>query len=302
MSVGVFEIACIFIVVATLAAMARTRSAADLLRDYATLAAGAWLGEESSLRAYHFYAYAPSWHVFVSKVPVLVPLIWPLVVLSARDVTAALSPAGTTRRRAALTVLAVVTFDASLVEVVAVRAGLWSWTEAGHLGVPLIGMLGWGYFAMGASWPRHRALAIAAGLLATHVLVLSSWWLLFRWSARGELGALGFVPLAALSATGGWWAARARREGRVMSPSIWGPRVLAAGLFFALLVATAPREGALWIHTALVALPYLVATSFTSRRGTRSPADPREATATSPPGTAPASASRGGSAPRSHAS
>jgi hypothetical protein len=280
-SVAVFEIACVCIVLATLAAMARSRPTGALVRDYAVLAVGAWLGEESSIQAYRFYRYASSWHGFVSDVPVLVPLIWPLVVLSARDVAAALSPPGASRARLALAVLAIVAFDASLVEVVAVRAGLWSWTEAGHLGVPLVGMLGWGYFALGASWPRHRAVAIAAGLASTHVLVLASWWLLFRWTARGELGSLGFVPLAAVAGLGAWLAARARRAGRVMSPEIWGPRVLAAGLFFTLLVATAPRDGALWIHTALVAVPYLVATSLTTRRGTRSPAAPPGATATS---------------------
>lgn len=293
MSVAAFEVACVCVVLATLVAMARTRPPMALVRDYAVLAASAWLGEETSIRLYHFYRYAPSWHGFVADVPVLVPLIWPLVVLSARDVVAATAPAGTSRARLALTVLAVVAFDASLVEVVAVRAGLWSWTEAGHLGVPLIGMLGWGYFALGASWPRHRALAVAAGLVSTHALVLASWWLFFRWTARGELGGLGFVPLAAASALGAWAAARARRAGRVMSPSIWGPRVLAAGLFFVLLVATAPRDGALWLHTALVAVPYLVATSLTSRRGTRSQVDPRGATATSPAGTGSTSPFRG---------
>lgn len=281
MSLRVFEVACVCIVLATLVAMARSRPRLELARDYAVLALGAWLGEESCIRAYAFYRYAPAWDAFVSRVPLLVPLIWPLVVLSARDVAAALSPPGTTRGRLALSVLAVVAFDASLVEVVAVRAGLWSWAEAGHLGVPLVGMLGWGYFALGVSWPRRPLLAIAAGFASTHVLVLTSWWLCFRWLARGELGRFGFVPLAAASVLFAWTAARARRQGRVMSPAVWVPRVLAASLFFVLLVVTAPRDGALWLHTALVAAPYLVATSLTSRRGTRSPADPPGATATS---------------------
>lgn len=286
----VFEITCAVIVVATLLTMARSRDRRALALDYATLAVAAYAGEQSCITLYRFYAYADAWHGRLGSVPVLVPLIWPLVILSARDVARALLPPGAGRVRAALAVLAIVSFDASLVEVVAVRAGLWSWAEPGHLGVPLVGVLGWGYFAFGASLPLGRVAGALAGLAATHGLVLASWWAVFRWTARGELGAAGFAPLAAASALGTFAALRARRQGRAMGPEVWAPRVLAAGLFFVLLATTAPGEPSLLAHAALVAVPYLAATSL---RGTRSPGAPRGATPPSPRGRGAASPSRG---------
>jgi hypothetical protein len=275
---ALFEAACAVIVVATLSAMARTRDVRSLLLDYLTLAVAGYVGEQSCITLYRFYAYAPGWHGWVGDVPVLVPLIWPLVILSARDVAGALLPPRSGRTSVALAVFAIVAVDASLVEVVAVRARLWSWSEAGHLGVPLIGILGWGFFAFGATLPRSRLAAAALGVAATHGLVLLAWWGLFRWTARGELGADGFFLLAAVAAAGLVAALRARREGRVMPPPVWGPRVLAAGLFVVLLAATAPGEAPLLVHTALVAAPYLVATSLRRRR---SPGGPPGATAKS---------------------
>jgi hypothetical protein len=264
-----FEIACVVVIAATLAVMARKRAPLDLLRDYVTLAVAGYVGEQTCISLYGFYAYAPGWHAFVGDVPLLVPLIWPLVILSARDVVAALfpwtaSPNASARSRWAhgAIVGVVVTLDASLVEVVAVRAGLWSWSEPGHLGVPLVGILGWGFFAGGASVPRARVASMIVGLLTTHTLLLATWWGLLRWVARGDLGALGFVPLVVLSTVATWAAWRARRQDRVMTPDVWGPRVAAAGLFFVLLAVTAPRDLPLLAHTALVAIPYLTATSL----------------------------------------
>ena len=285
MSLARFELACLGIVALTLVVMARGRRPDELLASYATIALAAWAGEETCIRFYGFYAYTPAWHAFVLDVPLLVPLIWPLVVLSAIDVTRALLPAtACSTTRAALTG-AIVAFDASLVEVVAVRAGFWSWAEPGHLGVPLVGVLGWGFFACGIALrgAAPRATTIGAALFLTHALVLASWWLFFRWTARGDLGAAGFVPFGALSIAGVVFAVRARAAGRVLDPSVWGPRVLAASLFFVLLVLTAPRSTALWTQVALVAAPYVMVTAL-RRPGTRSPAAPRAATAPSPRG------------------
>jgi hypothetical protein len=259
-----FEIASALVVVTTLAAMARARDAGDLARDYVTLAIAGLLGEESCIRFYRFYGYAGAWHLALFDVPLLVPLIWPLVVLSGRDVARVLLGARASRLAIAAATGALVVFDASLVEVVAVRAGLWSWAEPGHLSVPLIGILGWGFFAFGATVPTGRLGAIGAGLVATHALVLATWWGLFRWTARGDLGALGFVPLAALSITLLALVVRARRAGRAMGPDVWGPRVLAAGLFFVLLLSVAARDLRLWAHVALVAIPYVALTASRS--------------------------------------
>lgn len=289
-SIAVFELACVVVVIATMAVMARTRDARELVLDYLALAVAGYLGEQSCISFYEFYAYARGWHLFIGSVPLLVPLIWPLVILSARDVARALLPKDAPRLRVALLVFAIVTLDASLVEVVAVRAGLWSWAERGHLEVPLVGILGWGFFAFGVTLPARRLAAMIVGLATTHALILASWWGFFRWTARGELGIVGFAPLGVLAAAGAALAIVERRAGRPMAPEVWIPRVLAAGLFFVLLAVTAPRDAGLLAHTACVAVPYLLATSI---RRTRSPAAPREATARSRPETESASPSPG---------
>ncbi len=274
-----FELACVAIVAVTLALMSRVRPWRELGLDYATLAASAFVGEETSILFYRFYRYAPGWHGRLVDVPVLVPLIWPLVVLSGRDVAHVVLGPSASRLRVALLTGALVAFDASLVEVVAVRAGLWSWAEPGHLGVPVIGVLGWGLFAFGATWPAGRAEQLAVSFPSTHALILASWWAVFRWTARGELGAFGFVLLALCALGFALAALRTRRAGRSMEPSVWLPRVLAAGLFFALLLVTAPRDASLWLHVALVALPYLLLTSL---RASRSAGVQRGATPPSP--------------------
>lgn len=288
-----FEIACVLIIALTLAAMARERPVKELVADYLALAVAAWIGEESCVALYGYYHYAPGWDLRVDHVPLLVPLIWPLVILSARSVATALWPRATRLRP--LLVGAVVAFDASLVEVIAVRAGLWSWAEPGHLGVPLIGMLGWGYFALGADAAlslrlegseQRRALlprlaTLVAGPLAAHALIQLTWWGGFRWGLRRDLGEASLIGVALIGAALLAPVLSARRAGHTLPPSIALPRIIAAGLFFVLLLLTAPTELPLWIHTAAVAVPYLAATGL---RETGSPATRRSATAPSPPG------------------
>jgi len=205
-------------------------------------------------------------------VPILVPMIWPLVILSAGEVAASLWPR--IKRQRPLIVFAIVAFDASLVEVIAVRAGLWSWAEAGHLGVPLIGILGWGYFAIGAEMAlsgEQRGLAraakiIALGLVFAHGLILLTWWGLFRWIGRGALGTASLGGLVAVGMMVLGAVLQARRAGGKIPMSVALPRMIAAGLFFALLLATAPKDGPLWLHTAVVAIAYLAATEVASSK------------------------------------
>jgi hypothetical protein len=268
--IRVFELACVVVVVATLVAMARRTPARALLADYALLAAAAWLGEESCVAIYRFYAYGAQWDARLVDVPVLVPLIWPLVILSARDVASGLFPRASGLRRAAI-VGAIVAFDASMVEVVAVRAGLWSWAERGHFDVPVIGILGWGYFALGADLVLARApsparaarlLVLAVAPLVAHALIQATWWGLFRWTIRGDLGRsslVGFVVIAALCSA---IALLAKRRGDGIPLGVAAPRVLAAGLFFVLLVRVAPRDLGLWTQVACVAITYSIATRW----------------------------------------
>jgi len=279
MPLAAFEAACVAVIVVALAAMARRRPIRALLADYAALAAAGWLGEETCVALYRYYRYADGWHARIDHVPALVPLIWPLVILSARDVATSVWPEVTRWRP--LLLGAIVAFDASLVEVVAVRAGLWSWAEPGHLGVPIIGMLGWGYFAVGAEAAlgrRSRLAVFAAAPLCAHALIQASWWGGLRWGLRRDLGTASLWGVAAVGAGALAAVVAARRRGRALPPSIAVPRMIAAGLFLALLVTTAPGEAALWAHTAAVAIPYLAATTF---RETRSPGALPAATAPS---------------------
>ena len=110
------------------------------------IAAGAWLGEETSILRYRFYGYPDSWWLKLDEVPFLVVAIWPLVVLTADQVIRALWP-GLSRITHAAAIAAMVFVDASLVETVAVAADLWWWVEGGYLGAPLIGLVGWAAYA-----------------------------------------------------------------------------------------------------------------------------------------------------------
>lgn len=267
MPLRVFELSCVVIIALTLVAVARRTPWRELLRDYVILALAGWVGEQTSITLYAHYTYAEAWDARVVDVPALVPLIWPLVILSARDVTTHLFPWARGLARAAI-VGAVVTFDASLVEVVAVRAQLWSWAEGGHLGVPILGMLGWGFFAMGAdlvferTQGNRRGAAIALAPLVAHALIVVSWWLLFKHALRGELGvasSIGVAAIAALILVAVW---RERAAGHAIPLFVAGPRMIAATLFFTLLVLVAPTDRALWAHVVCVALPYVAATRF----------------------------------------
>src|SRR5579885_1286043 len=123
-----------------LALSARPRGErARSLAAHGAIALFAWAGEESCIRLYGFYAYAESWWPFVSRVPLLIVAIWPLIVGSARSVVVELWPGVSRASHAAITGL-VVLVDASLMEVVAVANGLWHWSEPGYFGVPLIGI------------------------------------------------------------------------------------------------------------------------------------------------------------------
>jgi hypothetical protein len=263
-----FELACIAIVVLALAAMARVRRWPELLADYGALAITGWIGEQTCIAWYQFYGYSLAWHGRLEHVPVLIPLIWPLVILSARAVVGAVAPGAGWRRP--LLVGALVTFDASLVEVIAVRAELWAWAEPGHLGVPVLGILGWGFFAVGADVAlglrhRRRHLALAGALALTHLAIVAAWWSCFRWTLRGALGDASLVGLAAIAALATAAALVARRRGRTLPLDVALPRMVAAALFLVTLAVVAPRAVRLWLHAALVATPYLVVTELGRR-------------------------------------
>lgn len=285
MPIATFELLSCLVIVVTLFGMAkrealsqRARAGArsSLLADYLSLAVAGFLGEETCILFYRYYTYADSWHLRVHHVPLLVPLIWPLVILSARDTATAVLPLASSGRegphgatsptrqsaiRIGLLTGAVVIFDAALIEVLSVRAGYWWWAEPGHLGVPIIGILGWGFFAAPAMIVlstrhrlRHLAMLVVAPL-ATHALLLATWWGFFRWCWRRDLGGLSLIGLGFLSLAA---ATLVLLRGRPLPLMVAAPRLAATALFVVVFWLVARDSSALWICLGAAALPYLV--------------------------------------------
>ncbi|MFO0712888.1 MAG: carotenoid biosynthesis protein [Sandaracinus sp.] len=269
MSLALFEALAALVVVVTLGVSLRAEAGRDkrlrLLGDYALLAVAGFVGEQSSITLYRHYSYAADWHVRVGDVPLLVPLIWPLVILSARGVRHALWPAAKPWQRPLL-LFALVTADASLMEVLATRADLWVWSEPGHLDVPVQGILAWGYFAAAADVlldrleGLSRLLVIPASVLVAHALICTTWWYGLRWLLRGDLGTTSVIAVAVLGALASLYAYSLRRRGRTLPPSVYVPRLAATALFAALFVTTAAGEWPYWAHLLCVGIPYALVT------------------------------------------
>ena len=220
-----------------------------------------WIGEATAIHFYGFYHYREDWWLRVAGVPVLIPLIWPAVLLSGRAVIRQLFP----RIRGAmpLAVAMIVFFDAAMVEVTAVHCGLWAWTEPGYLGVPLIGVLGWAYFAFAATAIlQHTAgpqrwLTLFGAPIVLHALLVASWWLFFRWHWRGNWFWLFVIVVVVFTLI-----ALAVRGQRRMNFAIALPRIIAAGIFVGYLCFANPLAGRVWLHIALTSIPYALASEF----------------------------------------
>lgn len=254
------EVASLVILAGFLLRMGRRAPLADI----GLVAAAAWVAEVSCIRLYGFYQYDAPWLVFVDVMPLLVALIWPFVILSAREVCRSF---GLT---SGLGVFVVVLYDASLVEPLAVAARLWSWNEPGVFGVPIIGVLGWAYFAFFAllglerlsGW--RRVLIVLLAPLGTHLALLASWWGLLRWSLRAELPGPVLGLGSALSAA--LLLALVRRA-RLSAPlPVMLPRMAAAALFFGLLALRGAAVEWLPLYALPFAAPYLAATRWLDRQ------------------------------------
>jgi hypothetical protein len=285
MSLAVFEMLCVLVVLVTIGASLRREPTperrARFLGDYVLLALAGFVGEQSSITLYRHYEYAPDWHLRLGAVPLLVPLIWPLVILSARAVREALFPAAKAWQRPLL-LWVLVCADASLMEVLATRADLWSWSEPGHLDVPLLGILAWAHFAAAADVlldrleGPSRVLVVPASVLVAHSLICVSWWYGLKWILRGDLGTSSVIAVAVLGALAAAFAWRLRTKGRVLPTSVSGTRIAATLLFVALFLTTAAGEWPYWVHLLAVGVPYVLVTplpsSFSSRK--KSPVKP----------------------------
>lgn len=230
----------------------------------------AWLGEASSVAFYGFYHYDAAWWLRAAEVPLLVPLIWPPVILSARAVVRSLWPEA--RRSLPLLVGVVVFFDAAMVEVLSVGCGLWWWTRPGYLGVPLIGVVGWAVFAAYVTWlvqmfrgvSRWAIVALAPLLL--HPTLVALWRLFFKWNFTGDWFGLFVAVVVALTVV----ALVVRRRHRLTFVEA-RPRLVAAGIFICLLVFAEPLAPRLWLHVALTSIPYALVTDFQSKMFTGKP-------------------------------
>lgn len=240
------------------------RRFSTVLTDIGIIGVASWIGEVSCIRLYGFYQYDAPWTLFLDVMPLMVVLIWPFVLLSARELVHRLELGGV----AALFVI--VLYDASLIEPIAVRAGLWSWNEPGLFGVPVIGLLGWAYFGAASIIcldrlpSRFRFATILIAPLATHALLLATWWGGLRWLLRLPIPA----PIAAGIALGVGLilGVFVRRRGRTVGLEVMAPRMAAAALFFALLFLRGSDTVPLMVYGLTFAIPYVLATRWSFTR------------------------------------
>jgi hypothetical protein len=121
--------------------------------------------------------------------PLMIALIWPSVIVSAHSLARYLCREP---RHIPFVGALIVLSDASLIEPIAVKAGLWEWYEPGLFDIPPIGLLGWCFFAgvcltviesnrrskRSAWWD---ALMLVVAPLGAHLLLLTTWWGGLRW-------------------------------------------------------------------------------------------------------------------------
>lgn len=160
------------------------------LMKFITISAASWVVEETSIRIYHFYQYSPDWCLFVGHVPVLVALVWPVVIHSGWELASQFFNEYKLSHH--LVAALIIWIDASLIETISVKAGLWEWHGAGFLGVPFIGIFGWAYFAFLSGFILRLKKERKAGagkiflmfffaVFGTHILIIGTWWLIFRY-------------------------------------------------------------------------------------------------------------------------
>lgn len=256
------ELSCVAILCLWVIVRARAEPRpAQLFVRLGLLALASWLAEDSVIHAYHFYAYSPRWSLFVDEVPLLVVAIWPVVIHSAWDLGQRLTDRP---MRVPFITAAIVLADASLIEPIAVKAGLWWWNEPGLFAVPPVGILGWAFFAGSCllafeHYNRAPVATLIVGPVLVHPLLLAAWWGGLRW-VNSSVPAWPAVVLAwAFSFFLAFWAHR-RRAGAAISRHELLLRIPAAAFFFVLLGLNAGDDLALIAYALAFAPPYLVLT------------------------------------------
>ena len=266
-SLNLFQLLCIPVLIAAYRAMWKIDPRATAYAPVIILSS--WICEGTSIAWYHFYQYPGFWWLRIGNVPALVPFIWPMVILTGREVIRRLWP--NLGRREALAVGALVFLDASLIEVTAVQCGLWSWNVPGYLGVPLMGIVGWSVFAVLISlpltdpgekrkspgWKGQYFFGLIIVPIAVHVWLIALWWGFFRWFMRGSWFWIYCLAIAAVTLV----ILKKRRTYRVPM-KIALVRMLAASVFVVLLLFTSPFNLPVWLHMSMLAVPYALATDF----------------------------------------
>lgn len=235
------------------------------LRRMALMSLAGWISEDTVIRAYGFYHYSPKWSVILDHVPLMIILIWPVVIHSAWDLARHL--AGRCHPRLPWLAAGFVLADASLIEPVAVKSGLWWWTEPGLFDVPPIGILGWAIFSgfvvriFERSEARQDDLrtdlsALVVPAIGTHVVLVALWWAAFRWTNAQipDLAGVALVWTLALAFTARAVARRARRKVPFVEMLLRAP---GAGFFFVLLALHGTDRLTLVAYALAFAPPYL---------------------------------------------
>ena len=174
----------------------RSQALKDFLFRAIYLIPMAWIAEDSCIRIFGFYQYSPEWYTLIDKMPFMVALIWPFVIISDnRLVNEVLRNHRLRKARPYVSLLTgfLIVWDACMMESLSVHAGLWSWNEPGFFGVPFIGVMGWGIFGAIALEgfrrvpPRWWFILLLVVPVLTHVALVVSWWGGFRWVLRSEV-------------------------------------------------------------------------------------------------------------------
>ena len=226
--------------------------------------AAAWVMENSAIRFYGIYEYHDIWTLKLDRVPLLVVFTWPIIICMAHEMVT--QAYGSTRFVPLLSALVVLT-DALFIEPIAVRTGLWSWRQAGIFDVPLAGIAGWFFFALacllilynraGKNTLVSVLLEMVVIVVATHCLLVASWWLIFKW--------VGFQ-------FDSWWVALAagsisllvslyfkiKKTGGSIEPVTLLLRMPAAGFFWFQLIDRHCEPYILTVYIAAFTLPYMI--------------------------------------------
>ena len=166
---------------------ARALGARRAALEMAALAAYGFALEAVSMAVFASHHYSDSWRFAPLGVPVAVAFVWAAIIVAAMAVAwryGAVSPLA----RAAAAALTGITLD-MMIEPVAARAGLWTWTPPGPwLGVPIGNFVGWavivGAYVYGAerwageeSWSRAivRRAALATACIVMLLAVGLAW-------------------------------------------------------------------------------------------------------------------------------